>query len=102
MPFSTDRRSLLASAAALFGSSLSPDVGLAAQNLRMAPPQPFSFDILKDMARERAAQPYEPPRRPAPEIVAQIDYDAWGKIRFDPDRAVYADGPERFPVTFFH
>ncbi len=102
MPLLTDRRSLLASAAALLGASLVPDAGLATQGLRTNAPQPFSFDILKAMARERAARPYEPPRRPAPEIVAQIDYDAWGKIRFDPDSAVYADGPGRFPVTFFH
>jgi hypothetical protein len=52
MPSSTDRRSLLASAAALLGASLVPGVA-AAQGLRTSAPQPFSFDILKDMARAR-------------------------------------------------
>ncbi|MDB5640723.1 MAG: mdoD [Hyphomicrobiales bacterium] len=102
MPFKPDRRSLLASAAALAGASLAPGVAWSAPGLKLGEPQPFSFDKLKDLARARAAQPYAPPRRPAPEIVSQIDYDAWGKIRFDPERAVFAEGPGRFPVTFFH
>jgi glucans biosynthesis protein len=102
MPFQTDRRTLLASLAALAGASLFSDDVLAATGLRTAEPQPFSFDILKELARTRAALPYEAPWRPSPEIVSQIDYDAWGKIRFDPERAVYANGPGRFPVTFFH
>src|SRR3546814_14282629 len=53
-----------------------------------------------------AGQPYEPPYRPAPEVVQQIDYEAHGKIRFDPDRALF--GPDgtgtasAYPATFFH
>ena len=32
----------------------------------------------------------------------KINYEEWGKIRFRPDHALFADGPGRFPVTFFH
>ena len=32
----------------------------------------------------------------------KIDYEAWGKITFNTDHALFADGPGRFPVTFFH
>ena len=49
-----------------------------------------------------AKEPYVGPARPAPKIVAKIDYEAWGKIKFDMDQALYAGGPGRFPVSFFH
>ena len=41
-------------------------------------------------------------RGPRPEIVNKIDYEAWGKITFNTDQALFANGPGRFPVTFFH
>lgn len=62
--------------------------------------QPFSFEQLIEKARSSAQQPYQPPYRPAPELVGKIDYDAHGKLRFKSDRALFARGP--FPVTFFH
>ncbi len=62
----------------------------------------FSFDALKALARERASQPYVAPPRPAPEIVSQIDYAVHGTLTYRPDRALFADGPGQFPVTFFH
>jgi glucans biosynthesis protein len=63
---------------------------------------PFSYEWLKERARTLAKGPYVPPPRPAPEIVQQIDYEAHGAIRFKPDYALFANGPGRFPVTFFH
>ncbi len=70
--------------------------------LRFGAPQPFSFDALIERARASAAQPYRPPYRPAPELVQKIDYDAHGKIRFKVDRALSADGPGAYPISFFH
>jgi glucans biosynthesis protein len=76
---------------------------LAAQdNLKLGEPRAFSFDLLKDMARQMASVAYGGPDRPAPDIVPKIDYEAWGKITFDTSHALFADGPGRFPVTFFH
>ncbi len=100
-----DRRSLLqafaaASAMGLVSAEMSPAEAQAA--LRLGPPQPFSFDQLKDKARAMAAEPYQPPMRPSPEIVAKLNYDEWGKITFNTDEALFADGPGRFPVSFFH
>lgn len=107
------RRTFLAAvAAALAGGALSggPLGGLTAAAARVAaeagldlgPAEPFSFEALIARARAMAAAAYAPPYRPAPEIVAQIDYEAHGKIRFRPDHALFADGPGRYPVTFFH
>ena len=49
-----------------------------------------------------AHSPYVAPLRPAPQIVQKINYEEWGKIKFRTDHAVFADGPGRFPVEFFH
>ena len=97
-----DRRSLL-QAATLFaalglgGKALAAD---AQQSLKLGPSFNFSFDELKAIARRKVKEAYVGPPRPAPEIVRAIDYDAWGKITFDTNHALFAD--TRYPVTFFH
>lgn len=105
MPSTFDRRAALRAfaASAAAGVALSNQkAGAAAASLDFGKPAPFSFDGLKDEARRMAAAPYAAPAHPAPEVLEKIDYDAWGKIKFDPDAALYAHGPGRFPVTFFH
>ena len=74
----------------------------AADTLALGESQPFSFAGLQEMAQELAARPYVAPKRVAPEIIEQIDYDTWGKIHFRTQDAIFAEGPGRFPVTFFH
>jgi glucans biosynthesis protein len=70
--------------------------------LRYGEAQPFSFDHLIDLARSMAAKPYVAPPRPDPGIVQQIDYDAYGKIRFRPELALYGQGGGAYPITFMH
>jgi glucans biosynthesis protein len=72
------------------------------ESLRLGPGRPFSFDTLKAEAGRLAAAPYVGPAHPSPEILSRIDYEAWGKINFDMARALFAHGPGRFPVSFFH
>jgi glucans biosynthesis protein len=104
-----NRRALIQAAAAAAALGL-VDAGagkvLAAEDsvagLKFGASQPFSFDLLKATAARMAREPYVDPPRPAPEIVAKIDYEAWGKIKFDIDQALFAKGPGRFPVSFFH
>ena len=74
----------------------------AAAGLRFGPPEPFSFESLKRTAEKLAAAPYRDPPAPAPDVVAKIDYEQWGKIRFNTDNALFAERPHGFPVTFFH
>src|SRR4051812_42145724 len=93
------RRSVLSGlAAALAGGPRAR----AAERLKLGPPAPFSFEALKARARELAGRAFEPPPRPAPEVLQRIDYDAHGRIRFKTDCALWADGPSDWPVTFFH
>ena len=99
-----DRRSVLKAIAASTALGLVAGGGteaLAAQeNLKFGKPFAFSFDSLKDMARRMVGEPYSGPAHPAPDVLKKIDYDAWGKITYNADHALFAD--ERFPVTFFH
>ena len=70
--------------------------------LRFGPAEPFSFDALIERASDLAKAPYVSRPKPEPEIVQQIDYDAWGNIRYRPDQALFAEGPSLYPATFFH
>ncbi|MGH6847106.1 MAG: glucan biosynthesis protein [Methylocella sp.] len=97
-----DRRSVLKAASALGLLGANPGQGFAAWAMKLGPAVPFSFDTLKVMARRMVGEPYAGPARPSPDIVAKINYEAWGKIRFAMDHALFADGPGRFPVSFFH
>jgi periplasmic glucans biosynthesis protein len=95
-----DRRAFLKGAAAL--GLIPARAGFAAPTMKLGPPVPFSFDGLKAAARRMAALPYVGPARPSPDIVGKINYEAWGKLKFNVDRALFAKGPGRFPVSFFH
>ncbi len=99
-----DRRALLKGAAAS-AAGLTGVAGLeaqAAEALQLAEPEAFSYERLKARAEQMARSPYVGPPRPAPEVVQKINYEEWGKIKFRTDHALFADGPGRFPVEFFH
>lgn len=99
-----DRRTVLkgVAASAAAAGSAGEAVSAEPQGLRFEAAQPFSYDLLKTHARERAHAPYEPPPRPSPEVLQKINYEEWGKIRFRESFALFADGPGAFPITFFH
>jgi periplasmic glucans biosynthesis protein len=105
----SNRRTVLqaAAAAAALGlidpgmrSALAAGEGAAGMKFRA--PQPFSFDLLKQTAERMAHEPYAGPAHPSPDILGKIDYEAWGKITFNTDHALFAEGPGRFPISFFH
>ncbi len=74
----------------------------AAQGMRLGEPVPFSFEALVALASTKAGQPHVPPTTPSRDLLERIDYEAHGKIHFKPEYALFADGPGRFPITFFH
>lgn len=102
MTTAIDRRSVVKTAAAFALAATDARKGFAAGAMKLGPAVPFSFDSLKAMAKRIAGEPYSGPARPSPDIVSKINYEAWGKIKFDMDHALFADGPGRFPVSFFH
>src|SRR5271156_3989404 len=104
MSESLDCRALLKGAAAS-AAAMNPPAepsGTQPEGLLFDPSVPFTYDLFKTQARDRAHAPYVPPPRPAPEVLQKINYEEWGKIRYRDDFALFADGPGRFPVTFFH
>jgi glucans biosynthesis protein len=100
------RRSFLrnASLLTLGGTLLGPIENSWAkrESLHFGPTKMFSFEGLIERARTMAQGPYLPPSIVMPELVQQIDYEAWGHIRYNTDYALFAEGPEIYPATFFH
>ena len=97
-----DRRTVLKGVAASAFAFGGFGEAFAAEGLQYDEPQPFSYDLFKARARANAHAPYVPPTRPAPDVVQKINYEEWGKIKFRIEDALFADGPGRFPVSFFH
>lgn len=92
------RRTVLLSAAALASSPVLPAL---AHGLHYGAPAAFSFDGLVRRAQALAHQPYQAPARLDADLLHAIDYDAWGAVRFNTADALFANGPGRFPITFF-
>ena len=81
--------------------------GLVTSSAQAATPatdasQPFSFAILKDQARRRAAQPYQAPQTQLPEPISNLTWDQMQAIGYRPDHALWADSGLKFRVSFFH
>ena len=65
------------------------------------PAKPFSFDTLVEDAKQMAAGAYgdgAPPR--AEKTIEKIDYDAFNKIKFRPERSLKIRGTDT-PIRFF-
>lgn len=74
----------------------------ADKGLTFGPPEPFSFNALKDRAAEMASKTWQDGRSPHGEILQKIDYDAFHAIRFDKEHALWDDGRGGAPVQLFH
>lgn len=62
---------------------------------------PFSFEALVETMRQRAAEAYKAPK-PAEGFFTALDYDAYQRIQFDPERAPWLADNGRFHVNAFH
>ncbi|CAM3628612.1 glucan biosynthesis protein D [Rouxiella silvae] len=85
---------------ALAALGFTPEV-FAAQRLKLGSESPFSYDALVQRAKESAAKPYHAPAQVAESALANINYDVYRKIIYNPDYALFNTGVSRFPVTFF-
>lgn len=66
------------------------------------PPQPFSFERIRDRAAALARADFVPRHSPAGDIIKKIDFDAVQKIQYRADHTLWQDGPAAYPVRFFH
>ena len=94
------RRQMMAGGLTMLAAAgLTPALGAA---LAVADARPFNFQSLQDEARRLASAPFIPsPKRDA-DVLSAIDFDAYQRIRFRKEKALWADAPERFPVQMFH
>jgi glucans biosynthesis protein len=74
----------------------------AAEDPKMGAAKPFSFDAVRQMARDLASQPYAPAAVPDAELLETIDYDLHNQITYRPDRTLWGDVPGAAKVRFFH
>lgn len=72
----------------------------APEGLSLGTAKPFSFKSLIARAEEMAKAPYQAPPSPVPDAIKAINYDAAGKIQFDPKDALWREGPSVYPITF--
>jgi periplasmic glucans biosynthesis protein len=70
--------------------------------LDLGAPEPFSFQLLKNMARDRARQDWQPLASPHTAILERIDYDEFNQIAFRREAALWADVDNSGPVQLFH
>ena len=107
---SLSRRALLGSLLASGGFFALPELARAQIALKKpatGEAKPFSFDILKEMARVLAERPYAAPVLEDDAVLSRIDYDAHNKIRFREEHTLWkgegATSPVQpfFPGTYF-
>ncbi|HEY1371857.1 MAG TPA: glucan biosynthesis protein D [Candidatus Binatia bacterium] len=92
------RRTVLKYASLLFFSGLLPRKLFAAGE-SVAPAEFFAS--LKGKARARAAAAYKPPRNMLTPPLAEMSWDRYQKIRFRPERSLWAGEERGFQARFF-
>ena len=98
------RRTFLAAAAAL--GALGLGGGASAQDQPAAPapaPQPpFSFEIVRELARQAAASDFDEPDERLPDYLANLGYDQYRDIRFRPEQSLWRAENLAFEIQLFH
>jgi periplasmic glucans biosynthesis protein len=81
-------------------------LAVVAMLLASASPAPAQgrFDLTRvaAIAEELAAKPYGGRDPTVPDWLTSLTYDQWRDIRFRPEKALWAEGKQRFTVQFFH
>jgi periplasmic glucans biosynthesis protein len=68
----------------------------------LGPAEPFSFDSLQARAQKLAQTPYKAVAVPSPDVLNDIDYDQYQRIRYRADKSVRLGGNGPYPIQFFH
>jgi glucans biosynthesis protein len=85
---------------ALAAIGITPEA-FAAQKLKFAAAEPFTYEGLIQQAKILAQSAYAAPPVVDAKALANINYDVYRKIIYKPDYALFSRTPARYPVTFF-
>ena len=61
---------------------------------------PFDTAVVRNLARELAQKPFQPPDTTLPDALRNLEYSAYQTLRFDKNKALWRG--DRFSVEFFH
>ncbi|MGE0714556.1 MAG: glucan biosynthesis protein [Alphaproteobacteria bacterium] len=90
----------------LLAAGLAAPIILASSSLvgsgRSRAAEPFGEATVRDIAQALAEKPYAPDRPALPGTLADIDYDRFRQIRFDPKRALWRGDRLPFEAQLFH
>ncbi|MGL4397995.1 MAG: glucan biosynthesis protein [Hyphomicrobium sp.] len=68
----------------------------------LGPAQAFSFETLQQAAAKLARNTYAPQRAVATDILDQIDYDQYQRVRYRADKSIQLDPAGKLPAQLFH
>ena len=66
------------------------------------PATPFSWEVLNAQAKALAEKPFNADQYKGPHEVANLDYDLYRQIRFNSNKAIWAEDPFNFRLQLFH
>jgi glucans biosynthesis protein len=91
-------RAILARLALVLAVSIAPVATAQVERAEL------NLEYVTKLAQERAQRPFESPRAKLPEVLRQdkLNYDAYRKIRFRNDRALWLADKLPFRAEFFH
>lgn len=78
------------------------EAGALSPGVDFGPRAAFSFDHLKELARRAAGKAWAPTPPPDITTLQRIDYDAYQRIKYRPDRSLRLDRDAQTPVQLFH
>jgi periplasmic glucans biosynthesis protein len=82
------------------GLAIAPAVDAAAADTPAD--TPFAAAAVRNLARELALKPYQPPDAALPDALKSLDYSAYQTLRFDPGKALWRGDGGKFTIEFFH
>jgi glucans biosynthesis protein len=62
----------------------------------------FQSEVVRQLARDLARKPYQPPDKALPDELNNLTYSQYQMLRFNKNQALWHDYGARFKVEFFH
>src|SRR5690349_21828355 len=98
-----DRRAFLTVAGLGALAAMVERTGLAEAEEASEAATPFSWEGLKEKAKALAAKPFDPELYKAPPEIAELDYDGYRYIHFNPKKAIWSEEEKlKFQLQLFH